>query len=897
MQVLGYTPQRHDRFYVGGDKAFGWQAYDWSGVGRGIFNGNPVGWCCLISDTYFITANHFPGGGVSGVRFWRSTDPADFVDMPAAVSFQQVDAQADVCLGRLSTPAPSWVKRFPIGSGYAGELGLEVVGVGFGVAYGGIMADQRFGRNNVDVLYNQPTSGYKQEFEYVNDHAVGFNPDEFEYEGGDSGGPSFAILGGIPVLVGEHHAISGTFASFDSSVSSFSSAIQTLVQAGGENVTITAVVPVVPVAPTLNSVVAGSAQATLTWTELREATTYSVYRSTSSGTETLLAPGLPKTLDGTTHSYTDTGLTNGTTYFYKVTATNGGGEGPLSNEQSVVPVLGAPVLQSAVPGNGQILLGWANPGGATTYKVYRGIAPGGEALTIQGLTSIFFRDGPGLTNGTRYYYKVSAVDGTGEGPLSNELSAIPAVIPMAVSYLEIYLDAANGSNTRSGHTTEASPLVSTNGAYTQGGGAGGTSDRWTAAAGTPFSGRSVGELVAFMADGGTIATQISRILAINAGGASIDVGNANGSLMGVQTATAASGITATCGGALKGPNGTSFFPYNLGGLSLFTDVSGNFISINWKTGTTYTMTGAAAAAVNGPAISAGYTTTPRDGGRAKVDGGTVGASYTITTLAQGVYEDIEFSNNGSTGSATLLIAGTASVFRRCVFHDSAGSLVSLSALSAKFESCEFYLANKNNNAGVPAFTLAGTARAVTLLDCTFHDNAGSNTDAVIVTANTTHTFIGCIFDTNGRDGILVSSSGGHAFVENCEFYNNGKDGIESSAGSVFVRNSNFCRNINGVNRSAGTNPISVSNCGFGSGADANSNANIAGVPSEIEGSITYTIPTNPWRDPANGDFTIVSAQARGQGRGKFLATQAAYTGQTGFPDVGASQHQEPGRIF
>ena len=53
-----------------------------------------------------------------------------------------------------------------------------------------------------------------------------------------------------------------------------------------------------------------------------------VYRSLTSGTETLFA-----TL-GVTTAYADTTTVGGTQYFYKVSASNAGGESALSNEAS-----------------------------------------------------------------------------------------------------------------------------------------------------------------------------------------------------------------------------------------------------------------------------------------------------------------------------------------------------------------------------------------------------------------------------------------------------------------------------------------------------------------------------------------------------------------------------------
>src|SRR5262245_66249866 len=67
------------------------------------------------------------------------------------------------------------------------------------------------------------------------------------------------------------------------------------------------------------------------------------------------------------------------------------------------------------------------------------------------------------------------------------------------------------------------PVTTTNGAYTQGGGTGGgTSDRFVAASGTPFSGAMVGDYCSIYNDGATTPAFIGRISAINSS-TSIDV--------------------------------------------------------------------------------------------------------------------------------------------------------------------------------------------------------------------------------------------------------------------------------------------------------------------------------------------------------------------------------------
>jgi choice-of-anchor B domain-containing protein len=82
------------------------------------------------------------------------------------------------------------------------------------------------------------------------------------------------------------------------------------------------------------SATAGNAQAGLSWTAASGATGYGVHRSTTSGGPYTT---IKTNIVGT--SYTDTGLTNGTTYYYIVTATNAEGEGTASNQASATPTL------------------------------------------------------------------------------------------------------------------------------------------------------------------------------------------------------------------------------------------------------------------------------------------------------------------------------------------------------------------------------------------------------------------------------------------------------------------------------------------------------------------------------------------------------------------------------
>ena len=92
--------------------------------------------------------------------------------------------------------------------------------------------------------------------------------------------------------------------------------------------------PPVPGTPTGLTATAANGLVSLTWSASSNAATYSVYRSITSGGEgmTPIAAGL------TTTAFTDTGLANGTTYFYKVAAVNNSGVSAQSTEASATPV-------------------------------------------------------------------------------------------------------------------------------------------------------------------------------------------------------------------------------------------------------------------------------------------------------------------------------------------------------------------------------------------------------------------------------------------------------------------------------------------------------------------------------------------------------------------------------
>jgi aryl-phospho-beta-D-glucosidase BglC (GH1 family) len=112
----------------------------------------------------------------------------------------------------------------------------------------------------------------------------------------------------------------------------------TAVNAAGESastseISATPTAGALPPAPAGLTASAGDGQVVLRWSPVSGATSYRLYRALSPG-----AQGTTPYKTGVTQvTFTDTGLSNGTTYFYRVAAVTAAGEGPRSAEVSARP--------------------------------------------------------------------------------------------------------------------------------------------------------------------------------------------------------------------------------------------------------------------------------------------------------------------------------------------------------------------------------------------------------------------------------------------------------------------------------------------------------------------------------------------------------------------------------
>ncbi len=189
----------------------------------------------------------------------------------------------------------------------------------------------------------------------------------------------------------------------------------------GDVWTYTASGPTPPPAPTGLTATAGNGQVALAWNASSGAASYNVKRALAdpSGPYTTIASGVTST------SYTDSGLSNGTTYYYVISAVNAAGESASSPSVGATPeapaLPTAPVL-TAVGAKRQIALNWTASIGATSYTVMKRSLANGDPYTVvkSGITTTKYTDRK-VRSGAIYYYVVVAVNAFGQTS-SNEVS-------------------------------------------------------------------------------------------------------------------------------------------------------------------------------------------------------------------------------------------------------------------------------------------------------------------------------------------------------------------------------------------------------------------------------------------------------------------------------------------
>jgi len=181
--------------------------------------------------------------------------------------------------------------------------------------------------------------------------------------------------------------------------------------------------PVSPISPPnapVITVTAADKELTVSWFSVYGATGYEIWYSSTNDPST----GTKVTQSFTGTSCIITGLTNGTTYYVWVKSLNSAGSSGYSSVGTGKPVLGvqppaAPNMPTLKGGDKEITVIWSSVEGATGYEVWYGTA--NDTSTATKSPNVITGTGTtitALTNGTKYYVWVKAVNSEGASGFS-----------------------------------------------------------------------------------------------------------------------------------------------------------------------------------------------------------------------------------------------------------------------------------------------------------------------------------------------------------------------------------------------------------------------------------------------------------------------------------------------
>jgi hypothetical protein len=197
-----------------------------------------------------------------------------------------------------------------------------------------------------------------------------------------------------------------------------------------------------PPTPTLSSPANGttsvSTSPTLNWNASSGATSYQLQVSTNPSFSTTIVN--QSGITGT--SYGVTGLTDSTTYYWRVNATNPGGTSVYSISWSFTTSEGsgnppaAPTLASPLNGATGIspspTFTWNASSGATSYQLQVSRSSSFSTIDISqsGITGTSYGVA-GLADGTTYYWRMNATNGASTSPYSDIWSLTTTIMPLA----------------------------------------------------------------------------------------------------------------------------------------------------------------------------------------------------------------------------------------------------------------------------------------------------------------------------------------------------------------------------------------------------------------------------------------------------------------------------------
>ena len=200
-------------------------------------------------------------------------------------------------------------------------------------------------------------------------------------------------------------------------------AITTSAYSNQTNATTLSTLPAAPSGLTITTLL--SAKIIIAWTDnSNNETGFKIQRKGATGTYTQIA-----TTAANATTYSDTTVTDGTLYYYRVCATNSAGDSAYSNEVSGTTPLASPTsLAATIVSTTQVNLNWTdNSMSETAYLIERKATSSGTYAQIGSVNTnvTSYTDTYNFASGTTYYYRVRATNGTIYSGYSNAPNVKP----------------------------------------------------------------------------------------------------------------------------------------------------------------------------------------------------------------------------------------------------------------------------------------------------------------------------------------------------------------------------------------------------------------------------------------------------------------------------------------
>lgn len=219
-----------------------------------------------------------------------------------------------------------------------------------------------------------------------------------------------------------------------------------------------------PSAPTGLTAEADSTEISLTWTDVSNETGYKIERKTEGGAYAEVG-----SVGANVTTFSNIGLDPTTKYYYQVKAYNGIGSSGYSNEANAttgeaaptVAVPGAPTgLEAAALSGTEVSLTWEdNSDNETGFKI-ECKTEGGDYVEIGEIgPDVTACTHPGLTQGTKYYYRVKAFNAGGESPYSNVAEVTTTAAAVQPVEVKLYIGTATYFINNSPQQMDVGPII------------------------------------------------------------------------------------------------------------------------------------------------------------------------------------------------------------------------------------------------------------------------------------------------------------------------------------------------------------------------------------------------------------------------------------------------------